>query len=269
MTIKHLILDMDGVLWRGNMPMPGLVDFFDTLDRLGISVALATNNASKTAVMYTKKLANFGVEIDASRIVTSAEATAAYLSEQYDQGTAVYLVGDKGLHDAFTHHGFRILTTDDVLAGQTASVVVAGFYRGVTYDLMAGAAILINKGARFVGTNPDVTYPSEYGRLPGAGAILAFIEASTGQSPEIIGKPMPTMFNIATKRLGGTPETTAMVGDRLNTDIAGGQAAGLKTILVFSGITQPEDLATSNIQPTYTFANITELAHALANGGLT
>lgn len=259
---------MDGVLWRGDTPLPGLAELFDTLNDKQINYVLATNNATKTAVMYTERLAGYGVTVPPEKIVTSAEATAGYLAEQYAPGTAVYPVGDKGLRDALTAKGFTLLSMEAVFKGATAPLVVAGFFRGLSYELLAAGALLLTKGARFVGTNPDVSFPSEYGRLPGAGAVQAFLSAATGIEPEIVGKPERIMYDQAVKRLGGSPETTAMVGDRLNTDMAGALNAGLRTILVLSGITQPDDLDDSSIQPEFVFDDIVALRQALENGKL-
>jgi len=266
--IKNLILDMDGVLWRGETPMPGLAEFFATLRRREMGYALATNNATKTAVMYTEKLARFGVDVAPEHIVTSAEATAAFLREEYGNGaaggTAVYVVGDKGLHDAIAAQGFTIVTPEQARAGAQAAIVVAGFARSATYEIMAMAAHLINQGARFVGTNPDPSYPSEIGPLPGAGALLAFIETGTGVKPTVVGKPGPIMFQQAMRRMGGTPENTAMIGDRLSTDILGAQNAGLQTILVLSGISTREDVAAQGIEPDFIFADIAEITAVLS-----
>jgi len=266
--IKNLILDMDGVLWRGETPMPGLAEFFATLSRREIGYALATNNATKTAVMYTEKLARFGVDVAPEHIVTSAEATAAFLREEYGNGaaggTGVYVVGDKGLHDAMTAQGFTIITPEQAKAGAQAAVVVAGFARSATYEIMAMGAHLINQGARFVGTNPDPSFPSEIGPLPGAGALLAFIETGTGVKPTIVGKPGPIMFQQAMRRMGGAPENTAMVGDRLNTDILGAKNAGLQAILVLSGISTRADVAAQGIEPDYIFADIEEITAVLS-----
>lgn len=261
--LRNLILDMDGVLWRGETPMPGLADFFATLRRLRIGFALATNNATKTAIMYTEKLARFGVEVDPQHIITSAEATAAHLREIYSPGTAVYVVGDQGLHDAIRAQGFDIVTMQEAKQGRETAVVVAGFARSATYDMLAMGAHLINRGARFVGTNPDPSFPSEIGPLPGAGALLAFIEVGTGIAPTIIGKPGPIMFQQALKRLGGTPQNTVMVGDRLTTDIAGGKNAGLRTILVLSGISTRAEAENGNLHPDFIFADINELGQQL------
>jgi len=259
-TIKNLILDMDGVLWRGETPMPGLSDFFTTLRRLHINFVLATNNATKTAVMYANKLARFGAHIPAAQILTSAEVTAVYLRQRYEKGTAVYVIGAKGLHDALTTQGFHIITPEQVKHGSIAPLVIAGFTPHVTYPELAMGALLVHKGAAFIGTNPDPTYPSEIGPLPGAGALQAVVTTATGVHPLIIGKPQPAIFHEAVKRLGGTSANTAMVGDRLTTDIKGGRDAGPQTILLLSGISTTADIERQNIHPDYTFQDITDLA---------
>lgn len=254
---------MDGVLWRGDTPMPGLADFFATLRACGIDFALATNNATKMAAQYTEKLARFGVDVPAAQIVTSAEATAAYLRESYAPETAVYVIGDRGLHDALAAEGFTLVTPEQVRGGLVPALVVVGFTRHVVYMDLAMGGLAVHKGARFIGTNPDPSFPSELGPLPGAGALLAVIETATGVAPTIVGKPGPIMFQQAMRRLGGTPADTAMVGDRLTTDIAGGQAAGLHTILVLSGVTSAASLAGSPIQPDAVFDDIGHLAKRL------
>lgn len=260
LPIKNLILDMDGVLWHGDTPMPGLVDFFDTLRSADIGFILATNNATKTAVMYTERLARFGVDVPPQQILTSAEATAAYLAELYPQGSPVYVIGAKGLHDAVLAQGFRIVTPAEARAGASAVSVVAGLSPTVTYEELAMGAHLVNQGVPFVGTNPDPTYPSEIGPLPGSGAILAVITTATGVEPTLIGKPGPIVFREAVKLLGGDASTVAMVGDRLSTDIYGAKAAGLRAILVLSGISTREEAENDPVQPDYIFADITELA---------
>lgn len=259
-TIKNLILDMDGVLWRGDTPMPGLVDFFALLRRLEIGFVLATNNASKTAEQYAEKLSRLGVDVPPWQILTSAEATASYLSQRYAAETGVYVVGEPGLHDALRAKGFHIITPQQVEEGKTVPLVVVGFNRHTVYYDLAMAALLLHKGATFIGTNPDVSFPSELGPLPGAGSFLAFISTATGVEPAaIIGKPSPTIFREAVERLGGTTADTAMVGDRLSTDIAGAKAAGLSTILLLSGISSRADLETAGVEPDYIFEDIREL----------
>lgn len=261
--IKNLILDMDGVLWRGNTPMPGLAAFFETLRELEVGFVLATNNASKTAVQYTEKLASFGVTMPPEAILTSALATADYVSHQHPAGAIAYVAGGHGLHQALRDKGYRLLTPDEVWAGATAAFIAVGFHPEITYRELAAGALLVQRGAQFIGSNPDSTFPSEIGLLPGAGALIAFVATATGVTPTIIGKPGPIMFQEAMLRLGGTTDNTAMVGDRLGTDITGGKAAGLRTILVLSGITQPEELATSELQPDYILPDIAGLTERL------
>lgn len=265
-AIQGLILDMDGVLWHGETPLPGLAAFFDTLRQLNIRFVLATNNATKTAVQYTAKFAKFGIAIPHEAILTSAEATARYLRERYEPGTAVYVIGEEGLHEAIRAQGFFIITPGQVAGGAKAPLVVAGFNRHVTYQDFAMGSLLVRDGATYIGTNPDLTFPSEYGPLPGAGSLLSVISTATGVKPIIIGKPGAVIFETAVKRLAPiNPQAIAMVGDRLSTDIAGAQAVGLQTILVLSGISQRADIETENIHPTYVFADINELAQFLRN----
>lgn len=265
--IKNLIFDMDGVLWHGDIPMPGLADLFDTLRQHNIQFVMATNNASKTPQQYVEKLARFGVAVAHDQIFTSAEATGDYLQHTYEPGVKAFVVGDVGLVTAVQTRGFRLLTVDEVMGGETAVFVVAGFNPNATYPQLAAGALLIHKGADFIGTNPDLTFPSEYGPLPGAGSFLAFLQAATSVEPTVIGKPGPLIFQMAMEKLGGTPQNTAMVGDRLETDIAGGKAAGIQTILVLSGISQRHDVAQANgLQPDFIFADIQEIATQIANG---
>ncbi|MCA9993595.1 MAG: HAD-IIA family hydrolase [Anaerolineales bacterium] len=266
MHLTALVLDMDGVLWRGETAMPGLADFFATLRRRQLNFMLATNNATKIATQYTEKLARFGVAVPPEQILTSAEATAGFLRQQYPAGARIFVVGEQGLHLALAAQGFELLPNNGRLDPTArADLVVVGFNRHATYTDMATAAYLIRQGARFIGTNPDKTFPSEIGPLPGAGSLLAFVETGSGQAPTIVGKPGRVLFDEAVRRLGTRPEQTAMVGDRLETDIAGGQNAGLRTILLLSGVTGREELARSPIHPDLVLADITALAAYLEN----
>lgn len=263
--INNLILDMDGVLWRGETPLPGLVDFFETLRQAGIRFVLATNNARKTADQYTRKLARFGVDVPPEQILTSAEATATYLAQHYDPGTPVYTVGDEGLHQALVAKGFQSISPQQVREGVTAPLVVVGFTPYATYNDLAMGSLLVHKGARFIGTNPDPSVPNELGPLPGAGALLAVITTATGIQPTLIGKPGHIMFQEAVHRLGDDPRATAMVGDRLSTDIAGAQAAGLTAILLLSGISSRAEAEAGPIKPDLILDDITALAHYLTH----
>lgn len=234
--IKALILDMDGVLWRGAQPIGDLPDVFASIAARRLKVICATNNATSTPQQFAAKLVGMGVELAADQIVNSAMAAAWYLKKLHPDGGPVHLVGENGLYAAFQQMGFWP-ADDNVLA------VVAGMDRQFTYAKMAAATRLIRGGAPFIGTNPDLTFPTPDGLVPGAGSILAGITAASGINPIIIGKPSPTLYQVALERLGTTPEETLAVGDRLETDILGGQRAGMRTALLLSGVTTREDLA--------------------------
>ncbi len=266
-NINNLILDMDGVLWQGETPMPGLVNFIDTLRELNIGFVLATNNARKTAAQYREKLARMGVNLPTGQILTSGETTATYLSDRYPPGTSVYVIGDRGLQDAMGEKNFVIIDPEDVKKGAGASIVVVGFTPYAKYSDLAMGSLLVHKGAAFYGTNPDPSFPSEIGPLPGAGALLAVISTATGIEPITIGKPGPFLFEEALHRLKSSKENTAMVGDRLATDIVGAKSVGMWAIMLLSGISTREDVQKSEVKPDYIFANIEELTQNLRKRG--
>jgi 4-nitrophenyl phosphatase len=236
--------------------MPGLNSFFDTLRQRAIPFVLATNNSTSSIEQYVDKLARFGLQVPPERIVTSAYAAADYLLDQAERGTPVYMVGEEGLRAALKSRGFR-LTADG------ARFVVAGLDRGLTYEKLAIAMQLIENGARFIGTNSDRTLPTPEGLRPGAGTVLAAIATASGVEPFIVGKPQPLMIQRALHVLDTLPDRTAMVGDRLETDILAGRKAGIKTILVLSGVTRRGDLAESDVQPDWVLDDIRALADAL------
>lgn len=253
--IQALVIDMDGVLWRGDEPLPGMADFFEFIQTRALPFMLATNNASKTPEQYLKKLAGFGVKVNRENILTSSLATAAYLKQTFGPDLTVYVVGQEGLREAMREAGFKVVED----SRQPADVVVAGIDFTITYEKLKHAAFLIQRGARFVGSNGDLTFPSEEGLAPGAGSILAAIEAATGVKPVTVGKPERLMFDIALKKMDSTPQHTAMIGDRLETDILGGQRAGLKTILVMTGVDDQAAITEKDIQPDAIFSGVEEL----------
>ena len=232
--IKALILDMDGVLWKDSAPIGDLPAIFARIHERGLKVALATNNATRSVEEYLKKLAGFGVKLEPWQIISSALAAADVLAKRFPDGGPVFIVGENGIQRALEERSFQpIVDPDD----QTTPVaVISSFDRSVTYGKLSRATLHIRAGALFYGTNPDKTFPTPQGLVPGAGSILAAIEAATSVEPIIIGKPEPAMMYMALERLGTTPEDTLVVGDRLETDIAAGQAAGCKTAVVLSGV---------------------------------
>ncbi len=228
--IRALILDMDGVLWRSNEPIGDLPAIFAEIEKCGWKVVLATNNATKSIQQFLAKLESFGVHLEPWQVINSAQATAHYLSQLHPEGGRVYVVGEPGLVETLDENGF-IHSEEKPLA------VVVALDHGINYEKLRTATLMIRSGVPFIGTNPDRTFPTPEGQVPGAGAILATIEAATDVKPLIIGKPNPAMYQFALERMGMTPEETLIVGDRLETDIAGGQNLGSPCALVLSGVT--------------------------------
>lgn len=254
-SFRAVVLDMDGVLWRGGQSLPGVEAFFAFLQAHALPYALATNNSTATVEAYVARLAQAGVPAGPAQILTSAVATAEYISRRYPAGTPLYVVGEAGLQQALDGKGFPI-------DAETARVVVAGLDRQLTYEKIRIAAARIRAGADFVGTNPDRTFPMPDGPVPGAGTVLAAITAATDVSPVVIGKPEPAMFEVAVDHLGATPETTLMIGDRLDTDILGAQRAGLRAALVLTGIATTAEAQASSIRADAVFDDLCALRTA-------
>ena len=231
--IRALILDMDGVLWRSTQPIGDLPSIFADIKKLNLKVVLATNNATKSIRQFLEKLESFGVKLEPWQIINSAQATAHYLKQEYPDGGPVFVVGESGLVDILHENGFFINDENPI-------AVVVAMDTGINYEKLRKATLLIRSGVPFIGTNPDRTFPTPEGQVPGAGSFLAIIEAATDIQPIIIGKPNPAMYQFALERLGTKPEETLIVGDRLETDIAGSQNLGSPCALVLSGVTNEE-----------------------------
>ena len=244
-TIQALAIDMDGVLWRGSTPLPGFLRLFSWLESRGLPYMLLTNNASKTVEQYVERFAGHGATVPGERILSSAVATGTYLAERLQPGAEVFVIGGPGLRSAVESVGLRL--RDD--PGETVAAVAVGLDLGLTYDKLRDAVLLIQRGARFVGSNGDRSFPVERGFYPGAGSILAAIQSATGQQPEVVGKPEPPMFEVAAARLNVPRSGIVMIGDRLETDILGGRRAGFRTVLVTSGIDDEASIERLGIQP--------------------
>ena len=247
-NIKALIIDMDGVLWRGAEPIGDLPTLFKTIAARGLKVILATNNSTRTAEQHLEKVKSFGVELDVSQILTSSMATAAQLKEDFPDGGDLYVIGHEGITHAVEAEGFRVFQDNEMPENPVA--VVSGIDWEITYKKIANAATLIRKGAPFYGTNPDKTFPTPNGLMPGAGTVLAAIETAGGKAPIISGKPEPYLLQLAIRRMGVMPNETLMVGDRLETDILGGQNAGCFTAQVLSGVSTRAEGKAMTPQPT-------------------
>ena len=256
-NISAIISDMDGVLWRGTQALPGMRAFFDFLFERELDFVLATNNSRNTPADYVHKLAGMGVAgIHPHHIVTSGTATVSSLSASYPAGTGMYVVGGDGLKQLLIRAGYELVEKD-------AEAVVCGIDFDLTYNKARTATLLIRAGAAFIGTNPDSSFPTPEGLVPGAGSILSLIEAASGVTPTIIGKPERGMFEAALRQLGTCPEETLMIGDRIGTDIAGAQALGIKTALVMTGVETNDSLEASDVKPDFVFAGLPELIEAL------
>lgn len=250
--IHHFLIDLDGVLYLGNTALPGAEPFIGWLRSHGMPFRLVTNNATLTPEQYVEKLSRLGIEVSREEVFTSALATAAFLTSQCAAEQSAYVVGEEGLETALAHVGIR-LTSD------RPDWVVVGLDRRLTYDKLATAVRAIQEGARFVGTNPDTSLPSEHGLLPGAGAIQAAITAASGVKPLVIGKPQTHMIHLALEGLKADKTGTVMLGDRLDTDIQAAAAAEIPSILVLTGVSTRDDLADNPVEPDLVVENLEEL----------
>jgi 4-nitrophenyl phosphatase len=232
-SLKGLILDMDGVLWKDAEPIIDFPTVFGRIEALGLKVVLATNNATKRVEEYLEKISWFGIELSPKQIITSAEATAGYLRKHADPAKPVYVVGTDSLKHTVASAGFVIADEADY---QTPGAVVVGLDPEINYRKLSNATLLVRNGAMFIATNPDVSYPTPLGQIPGAGAMVSAIQAASETVPITIGKPYPSMFQEAFSRMALTPNQVMGIGDRLETDILGAQRSGSLSGCVLSGV---------------------------------
>jgi 4-nitrophenyl phosphatase len=224
---------MDGVLWRGGEAIGDLRSIFAEINRIGWKVIYATNNATRTIRQYVEVLSSFGVNAEAWQVINSATAATYYLIKHFPNGGPVYIIGEQGIIEACAEQGFYHSE-----AGALA--VIVGMDRKLTFEKLKSATLLLRSGVPFIGTNPDRTFPTPQGLIPGAGSILAALTTASDVSPIIVGKPESTMYQIALERLQIPSENTLVVGDRPETDIAGAQLLGCCTALVLSGVTNSD-----------------------------
>lgn len=248
---KGIISDMDGVIYRGKQLIPGAREFVDRLLESKTPFLFLTNNAEQTPLDLKLKLEGLGISgLSEGNFITSAMATAMFLKSQArsTQPTA-YVVGGAGLINELYNVGFSI-------SESRPDFVVVAKSTTFGFEQLKKAVQLIDKGAKFIGTNPDMTDPVEGGYEPAAGTFLAAIAAATGKKPYIVGKPNSLMMLFATRKLGVHPEEAVMIGDRMDTDIVGGMEAGMRTALVLSGVTSRDALGAFPYQPDYVFDSV-------------
>ena len=256
--IKALILDMDGVVWKADAPIGDLAATFARIRERGLKFVFATNNGTKTPEEYQQKLAGLGVEIDPSQVITSAMGVAFMLaaSRKFPRGTKIFMIGEDGIRVALEEQGYEILSVENATEAQA---VVMGIDRGINFNKIAEATLLVRAGIPFYTTNTDRTFPTPRGEIPGSGAWLSVIITATGVEPIIAGKPFPYLMELSLERLGMRKEETLVVGDRLETDIAAGQSVGCSTALVLSGVSTMEEAKLWKPQPDIVTESLSEL----------
>ncbi len=250
-TVETYLMDMDGVLVRGAHLIPGTAEFIERLRARGRRFLILTNNSLYTPRDLQARLARMGLDVPPEALYTSALATAQFLRAQTPDGTA-YVIGEAGLTTALHDVGY-------VLTDHQPDYVVLGETRSYSFQGITQAIRLISAGARFIATNPDVVGPTDEGLLPATGAVAALIAEATGVRPYFVGKPNPLMMRSALRQLGAHSEISAMIGDRMDTDIVAGTEAGMRTILVLSGVTQRDQVDRFPYRPTLIMDSVAEI----------
>jgi HAD superfamily hydrolase (TIGR01457 family) len=247
-----ILLDLDGVLYRAADPIPGAAETVRRLRALGKGIAFVTNNSARTPEAVVAHLASVGIAVELDEVQTSALATAELLAER-GVDTA-FVVGEQGLRSALETAGVRVLEGEP----NHVNAVVVGWDRSADYAKLRTASLLVESGAVLIASNADASFPAPDGRAwPGAGALLAAIETTTGVRAEVVGKPHPPVLRAALARAGGG--RPLVVGDRLDTDIAGARGLRWDSVLVLTGISTRDDVKAAGFAPTYTVETLREL----------
>jgi len=257
--IRFWLLDMDGVLVREEHPIPGADRFIERLKELGLPFMLLTNNSIFTPRDLRARLLASGLDVPEEAIWTSALATAQFLADQRPGGSA-FVIGEAGLTTALHEAGYT-------LTEREPDYVVLGETRTYSFERITLAIRLIADGARFIATNPDATGPSPDGPLPATGSVAALISRATGVEPYYVGKPNPLMMRSALNAIEAHSESTAMIGDRMDTDVVAGLEAGLETILVLSGVTTPGEVEGYSYRPSRIVDSVADLIDSLDGTG--
>ena len=253
------LLDMDGTIYLGDELIDGSIDFLKTLKEKGKRYIFLTNNSSKNKHTYVEKLNNLGIDATEEEVFTSGEATTMYLSK-LKPGARIYLLGTPALEDEFERAGF-ILERE---RNKNIDYVVLGFDTTLTYEKLWAACEYVSEGVEYIATHPDFNCPLPNDKfMPDAGAMAALIEASTGKTPLVIGKPNKEVVESIASKYNLSKENMAMVGDRLYTDIKTGINAGITSVLVYSGETKEEDYKTSHIRADYVFNSVKDMINLI------
>jgi 5'-nucleotidase len=254
---KAFVSDMDGVLYHGNQLLPGAKEFVNWLNENDCDFLFLTNSSQRTPRELREKLMRLGIDVAEKHFYTSALATAEFLQSQ-NPGCTAYVIGDAGLINALYEKGISMndINPDYVVVGETHTY---------SYERIEKAALLVRQGAHLIGTNPDLTGPTEQGIVPATGALIAPIVLATDCEAYFVGKPNPLMMRRAVKRLGVHSHETAIIGDRMDTDIVAGIEAEVDTVLVLSGVTTHENMQKFAYRPRYIFSGLDEFVAVLKN----
>ncbi|MEN9359601.1 MAG: putative hydrolase YutF [Verrucomicrobiota bacterium] len=247
-----VLIDMDGVIYRGGELIPGAAEFVRQLQSRDVPFMFLTNNSMRTRIDIATKLLRMGIEVDAEHVYTCAMSTARFLGRQ-SPGATAFVLGESGLTTALNRAGIAVVDKDP-------DYVIVGEGRTYTFEMLEQATNFINRGARLIATNLDPSCPTDKGSRPGCGAIVRLLEEATGRKAFSLGKPSPIMMRDARKMLGLDATHTFMVGDTMETDIIGGLQLGYHTVLVLSGGTRQEDLAHYAYQPSRVVRSVAELS---------
>lgn len=250
-----LLIDLDGVVWIGREPVPGSPEALRALLDSGKGIVFVTNNPGRRPAAYAERLQELGVEVGAEQIVTAGMVAASLAAEAAGSGGGAFVIGAPALKEMVAAAGTRVLEGE---AAQEADAVVVSGHRGFDYAELLTAKRALDRGAALVATSRDPTMPFPGGEVPGTGAVLAAVEVASGQRAEIAGKPERHLFEMASEAIGGDGRL-AMVGDRVASDVAGGHAAGLETVLVLSGTTSREEAETADPAPDHVLENLSSL----------
>ena len=248
---KAFIIDMDGVIYHGNRLLKGSVEFVEYLEREGKRFLFLTNSSERSPIELSQKLERLGIMVEPEHFYTSALATASFLASQRPGGS-VFVIGEPGLIQALYDAGFTMNNVNP-------DYVIVGEGRGYSLEALERAVRLVINGARLIGTNPDISGPTEHGIVPACGSLVAPIELAAGKKAYFIGKPNPLMMRHGLRRLNSRREDTVIIGDRMDTDIVAGVESDIETVLVLSGVTHEEDIAAFPYQPRHVLEGVFEI----------
>ncbi|MHB8893875.1 MAG: HAD-IIA family hydrolase [Candidatus Geothermincolia bacterium] len=246
---KGFIIDLDGVIYLSHDPIPGSAEAVTRLQRDGAAFVFLTNNSVATPEQYVTRLAGFGIDVEPRQVVTSSQAVGVYLDRNFEtRGKSAVVIGEQGLLAELERRGLKVL---DPAQRDGADFVFVGWDRNFDFAKLRSAVIALQKGATFIATNRDATYPTPQGLWPGAGTMVAAVATGGEKEPFVAGKPNPFIVEIALERMGLEKGEALMVGDRLDSDIEAGAAAGVDTVLVLTGVSGVEEVERTGIRPTH------------------